>query len=695
MRFFRVFFLNLFLLSCLFSSEEWVLKGKVIDKNTKRPLPAYIMILESSEGTDAGEDGSFEIKTELQNFTILVHMVGYKVKEVKGKKGDFLKIELEPEPISTYEVTVTADARVSEDKSQRTVTLSMLDVYRTPGSAADPVNAAQILPGVNSIPDASNLLIRGGGSDEVGYYLDGIEIKHPYQSESLKEGYFSIFDNQIVQNLTVSTSGFSPKFGDALSGIMDISTKDSISRKQFALGLSVLGTNFFCSIPIGKDIGFIGTFNLGNSRLFTYMNGQEGWLFKSGESIGKFIFKLYDKSTLKLLYLLHGYSFSHEVENFKVKTSNKIFGATFENIHSDKLYSKLTLSSVNWGSEYDFPYSPFEIKDSFLQGRFDIFMDLKEHLIEGGLDFQKRNNDFIPKDYKEISWVKGSKFGFYLQDKFRVWKNIFATAGIRGSSLDLSNWKFYFEPRVSIAYLLTKEQIFRFSAGIYNQFGDYFWIKENPSLKPKTSIHYSLSYDFIKDRDALRLTIYEKRYRNLFLMEGMVSNNGHGFARGAEFFIKIDRDRFDSKFVYNFLRSKRKEGETLVLARSPWEIDHSFTLIFNLKRKFDSLGIRFSYARGLPYTPLLGREWDEENFRFKPIWGEPFSKRYPPFRRVDMSFSKSLSTGKRMVLISAGIMNLFNYKNTLRYEWSEDYSSQNTIGSIFSRSFFIGIFSMF
>lgn len=695
---FLPFFLNFFLVVTLFSSEQWIVKGRIFDKSTKKPLPAYIMIVETSEGIDASEDGSFEIKTGLEEFTLLVHMVGYKVKEIKVRKGDFLNVPLEPEPISSHEVVVTADAHVSEDRSQRTVTLSMLDVYRTPGAVADPVYAAQILPGVNSIPDASSLLIRGGAPDEVGYYFDGIEIKHPYQSESLKEGYFSIFDNQIIQNLTVSTSGFSPKFGDALSGIMDITTKDEVTKNQFSLGISILGVNFFSAIPLSKKASFIGTFNAGHSRLMTEINGQEGRVFKNGESVGKLIFKLNEKSNLKFLYLLHGYNFFHEIEDFKTKTFNKIFGLTFENILSNNLFSKITLSSVDYKSSYIFPQFSFKIEDSFLQGRLDLTLDLKEHLIEGGIDFQRRDNNFIKKvsEHTFDFNVRGGRGGFYLQDRFRIYGNLFATAGIRGSALELSKWRLNFEPRFSIAYIHSKEHIFRFSAGAYNQFGDYFSIKENPELKPKSSYHFSLSYDLIKEREALRITLYEKKYKNLFLLEGdSIKNGGEGYARGAELFLKMERKWFDFKIVYNFLNSKRKENEILILARSPYEIDHSFTAILNLKRKMDSIGIRWSYASGLPFTPLLGREWDPDNLKYKPIWGEPYSERYSPFRRVDISLSKNLNISKKFVLLYLGVMNIFNHKNTLRYEWNEEYSSQTTIGSIFTRSFFIGIFSMF
>ena len=64
-------------------------------------------------------------------------------------------------------------------------------------------------------------------------------------SESLHESYFSIFDNQIVDGLSVSTSGYSPRFGDALSGIMNITAKDGRAQREGGIGLSIFGVNSY------------------------------------------------------------------------------------------------------------------------------------------------------------------------------------------------------------------------------------------------------------------------------------------------------------------------------------------------------------------------------------------------------------------------------------------------------------------
>ena len=168
-----------------------------------------------------------------------------------------------------------------------------------------------------------------------------------------------------------------------------------------------------------------------------------------------------------------------------------------------------------------------------------------------------------------------------------------------------------------------------------------------------------------------------------------------GFARGGELYIKRKHPRYDALFVYNYLHSKRREHDVLVITTSPYEISHSFTGIFQYKFSSGTLGIRFSYATGLPYTPLTGRDWDETNNVSVPNWGEPYSERYPSYQRMDINGSKNFTFQKQMFVLYFGITNVLNRKNVLRYEYSSDYSVRSNNYSIFGRSIFVGIYIPF
>ena len=684
------------------AQQSFFIEGKVIDKETKDPLPAYILEEEGGAGITADGSGYFKLTLKRQKIPqtlkLSVWLIGYKKKDIEAKIGEYLTVELELEPIQANEIVVTADSIVSDGKSQKTVTMNKMDIYTTPGAAADPLYASHILPGVNSLPDASSMLIRGGAPDEVGYFFDGIEVEHPFLSESLHESYFSIFDNQVIQNFNVSTSGFHPKYGDSLSGIMDISVKDAVSKGEGGLGLSVLGLNSYAGLPL-KGIGsFVGSYNLGYSDLMTWMNNRKGREFKTENTFGKFHLQLNKSNSIRIYGLYDEYNFT-QTDEFSADSKNKIAAVSWTSTLAKNLVTKLHLSRVGYDVSLQIQDSlQIKTKDEAWQGRIETALDLGRHFLEFGADLQKRSTEVnIMENETQTYQVQGTRKGFYFNDKFRISDNLFANLGARLFSLDLLNNEWHFAPRTSLAYLLTRDDVIRFSLGAYQQFGDYFTLKNNPSLKPKLAVHCALSYDRIKEETELRATLYDKEYRNLFLNkeEGAVSNEGYGYARGAEFFLKKKKKRYDAILVYNFLNSKRKENDALVLSNSSYEIAHSLTAIFKWKFKDGSLGIRYSYASGRPFTPLLGREWDSESQSYLPVWGAPFSERYPFYERLDISGSKTLNVLKRMTVLYFGITNLLDNNNILSYEYSDDYSSRLDQHSIFGRTLFLGLYLPF
>ncbi len=679
-----------------------VIHGKIIDKETREPLPAYVSVKGTEIGSSADFDGTFKIALEttvLDGPVILeVFQLGYKKKEVEARIGEKILIELDLEPLPSHEVVVTADSLVSEDRTQKTVTLRKMDIYTLPGTAADLLYASQILPGVNSLPDSSSLLIRGGSSEEVGYYFDGIEIAHPFLTGSLHESYFSIFDNQIIDGFSVSTSGFHTKFGDALSGVMDISAKDHLSKGEGGIGLSILGLNSYAGIPIEKVGSFIGSFNWGNSALMTRINDRAESKFETMHGFAKIILNLNKATSFRILGLRDDYDFAHD-SGFATKATNTIEGFSLTSGLARHLVTAFTLSRVGHHAFFEVTdVFKMDFRDEALQARWDTSFDLNRHYIEFGADIQNRKLDFsleMEENRAEKSHVRGTRAGLYLSDKFRVTDNFYITLGGRLSFLSLNGTDVNFDARISLAHFITRKDILRFSAGFHHQYGDHFTLKSH-NLKAKRASHLSLTYDRISDNLDLRMTLYDKEYWNLFLyQESLVSNKGKGFARGAEVFIKWKRPKHDLLFVYNFLTSKRKEKDVLFLTTSPYEINHSFTGIITYKFRTGTLGLRFSYATGMPFTPLEGREWNENDQRFVPIWGEPYSERYPSYQRMDINGSKSFTIQKRLIVLYFGITNVLGRKNILRYEYSSDYSLRSNNYSIFGRSIFVGIYVPF
>jgi hypothetical protein len=681
-----------------------VLEGIVFDKETRSPLPAYISLPEFEKGASAGTDGRFRIVLASpprrgSAVKLVAWLMGFKKLEVEARPGEPLSLALELEPLPAREVVVSADSGLAGDKPQAAVTLDRMDIYRMPGTAADPLYASHILPGVNSPPDASSLLIRGGAPDETAYLFDGIEVSHPFLSQSLHESYFSIFDNQVVEDFNVSTSGFPPKYGDALSGVMDIAAKDALFKGEGGLGLSVLGLNAYLGTPLAGAGTLIASANVSRSEVLSAINGDDGQAFGAWNGFGKLVVPAGRDHLVRLLGLYDRYAYTQEGD-FQAGSGNGIASLSLTSSLSSQLVARLLLARTFYSAEFS-QEGLFKtvIADRALQARLEGILDLDRHFLEAGFDVVSRS--------QEVSWEAETTGGqnassvrrtAYLQDKFRALDKLYITAGLRLSSLTMGRPGWRADPRFSLAYLPTKMDAFRVSAGLYSQFGDLFALRRDSDLEPRKAFHASLSYDRVAKDTTLRLGAYDKEYRSLFIEKAgnaSLENGGRGYARGAEVFIKHRGRKLDVLGVYNFLSSKRMEGEVAVLAPSPYEITHSLTAVATIKGAKSSLGIRYSFATGRPYTPLEDRCWDDAEQRFQPVWGEPYSLRYPSYCRCDLNGTWTFTLGRRMVVLYFGVTNLFNEPNILRYEYSDDYSVRNNAASIFGRTLFLGMYFPF
>ena len=715
----------------------WI-AGRIFDSETKDPLPGYVLA-EDGRGVSADGQGRFRLAVTAKAgapVKISVFLIGYRTKELTARAGDAaLAVALDLEPLAAREITVTADSGLTDAKNARTVKLDKMDIYSLPGTAADPILAAEVLPGVNSLPDTSSLLIRGGAPDEVAYYFDGIEIPHPFLSESLHESYFSIFDNQIIQSFSVATSGYSPRNGNALSGVMDLTAKDSPSKSEGGIGLSVMGLNSYVGFPTGGWGSFVGSYSRSFSGLLTALNGRHGNRFGSGNAFGKLAVKLGKAHQLRFYGLSDTYDFYRSGE-FGVGSGNLMAAATWTAAWTGGFVTKAVVAWTRYNVDYQEGAAATggdagagapaagaatnaRTRDDGLQARFDAMWDLDRHYLEFGADVLGRRLDttvaYGAAGDVYAARVRATRTGLYFNDKFRLTDKLYLNAGGRASGYDGGASAWTFDPRLSVVYLLGKSDALRFSTGIYHQFGGAATLRAFPALGPKAAAHFALSFDRVRDDLDFRATVYDKEYRSLFLTgaDGAVTNGGNGYARGAELFLKKKWKAIEILGVYNFLNSRRREDDVRVLAPSPYEVSHSATAIVRWLFKGGSLGVRYSFASGRPYTPLEGMSYAGEDGAAgamgdtgatgamaaagtaTPIWGDPFSARYPAFRRMDINGVANLKAFGRMLVLYFGVTNVFNDVNILRYDYSPVTGARADQQSIFGRTLFVGAYVPF
>ncbi|PIE99974.1 MAG: TonB-dependent receptor [Maribacter sp.] len=118
----------------------------------------------------------------------------------------------------------------------------------------DVLQTIQALPGIESIDETvSNISIRGGTNDQNLILWDGIKI---YQSGHFF-GLISAFNPYLTEKVTLIKNGTSTQYGDGVSGILDIETKNDITSGFYGgAGFNMINGDVYAEIPIAKNAAF-------------------------------------------------------------------------------------------------------------------------------------------------------------------------------------------------------------------------------------------------------------------------------------------------------------------------------------------------------------------------------------------------------------------------------------------------------
>ncbi|HEX2866644.1 MAG TPA: TonB-dependent receptor [Ignavibacteriales bacterium] len=247
MRFFRGILLISFLFishSDLFSQQNYI-NGDVTDAKTKEPLMGANIVVNELKaiGATSGQDGRFRIKVPVGSYSITVSSIGYEpvvktdVIVTTGSEAH-LSVKLQEASIELGQVVVRADYfdKATKDNNLSTVVLGPEEIRRSPGSAQDFQRILQGMAGVSFSNDQTNeLLVRGGSPNENLTVFDNMEIHstNHYPNEYNSGGPINMVNVDLIEDIQFSTGGFISKYGDKLSSVMNITSREGTRNNLF------------------------------------------------------------------------------------------------------------------------------------------------------------------------------------------------------------------------------------------------------------------------------------------------------------------------------------------------------------------------------------------------------------------------------------------------------------------------------
>jgi TonB family protein len=241
-------------------------KSPQTDTSIKVPMQNYLARIGSFDGqflqdgsliTTVDSTGAFSFQS-VPSCTVVVKVIAPDfenyVDQVLVKHGEATELlyRLERMSIGENEIVVYGKAEKKE-VAQRTLTLN--EVRKIPGLGGDAVKVIQALPGVAR--SAFNLgppIIRGAGSGDSRFFLDGVKLPNLFHFGGLT----STYNSTALQNIDLYPGGWGPRYGGALGGIVEITgRKAKTDRYHGYLDANLLDASFLVEGPISKKISFI------------------------------------------------------------------------------------------------------------------------------------------------------------------------------------------------------------------------------------------------------------------------------------------------------------------------------------------------------------------------------------------------------------------------------------------------------
>lgn len=559
--------------------SHYTISGYLKDSESGEVLiGAHVYEKESYTGTSTNAYGFFSLTLPAGYHKIAFSFLGYEAGEmdVLLNKDIQLNYEMKESPLTMREVEIIGrtDKPVFLNDHISEFRFSSKTLSRLPGITGDRdiIKSLQVVPGIESFGDGSSLFfVRGGGSDQNLILIDEV----PVFNASHLFGFLSVISPDAISDMEVYKGGFPVKYGDRLSSVVDIKTKDG-NMRRFSFGGNVGPYTSSLSLegPIIKDKSsyYVG------GRLSTLHWLPQLYNIQEQElSIGffdlnmKLNFKLGNKSRLFATFYIGNDNLERtthsSIDTYGLAWNNILGTIRWNHVFSKKVFTNTTLYVTRyqylmylsddrkeyWNSEI----SCFTAKSDLSwfinpNNSFTAGMKISAYGLDpGNVVLSEDNGD---EQLRDVSKYNSVEYAFYIGNEQKIAQKIIARYGLRLPIWqDLGPATVYFfdgnyqvidtfnaekdavyssfvslEPRINITYLISSRSSIK--AG-YSRTTQYLneitnnispftslsvWIPAGPNIEPRKADQYSVGYftSLLENKFKLSAETYYKHFYN-------------------------------------------------------------------------------------------------------------------------------------------------------------------------------------
>ncbi|WP_143304649.1 TonB-dependent receptor [Chitinophaga vietnamensis] len=606
-------------------SQHWI-SGVVTNSAGKPVEGANVFIMGTIEGASTDKDGKFKFSTAQQEMiTLGVSYIGYKDYKLTAKVADManLSIVLSAQDKSLNEVVIRASS-FSLGKTRTLEKMDALDVVMTGSSNGDIYGALQSLPGTQKVGEDGKLYIRGGENRETQTFIDGMHVLMPYTSTAQNmpsRGRFSPF---LFDGINFSLGGYESEYGQALSAVLPMDTKEVASGTKLGVNVSPLsigggGTVAFKKSSLSANLIYtdLTLYNKVFPDAYTWKRPYQS-LSAEAQYRAAFgttgIFKLYTGYDRTFFIRTFADTLNHVPQrDFNLNQDNYYINATVKSQTKKKyhLFLGAAFSYVNnryananfQNDEYRQSENEWHIKakvDKSVSRIYKISAGMETYL----KGYQSRYQDTLSRRLQD-QHLNYQLYAAYLDNQFRIVHGLYGNVSGRLEYAGF-NQAWNVSPRFSLNYIADKFQVSAIYGKYYQTPDNTVLVANHSDLKQELATHYILgaSYDF--KGKLVKAEFYYKDYDHLHLLRENVYNSaGYGSSSGFDLYLSDETSIKNLKYnvSYSYNDSKRLYNNFLVASTPLFATKHNARM--SVRYLFSSLntyvGISNTFASGRPY----------------------------------------------------------------------------------------------
>lgn len=281
-------------------ASSQIIRGTVFDADTDKPLPNATLQLEDAlqvYGATADRNGAFSFgRVPVGRYQLVARFLGYEtqvITEILLESGKEQVIDVQLRAGAETLVETVVKGRRPDNVLGSVQTITPEQVLRFPATYLDPARLATAYAGViNTNDQANNLSVRGNAPSGLVWRLEGVEIVNPNHLSNAgtigdrplpSGGGVNLLSAQLLNSTRFLSGAFTPEYGNALGGIMDMRFREGNNQKhEYTAQVGVIGLDMAAEGPLNRRTGASYLVNLRYS--FTGLLGLMGVSF-GGEDI--------------------------------------------------------------------------------------------------------------------------------------------------------------------------------------------------------------------------------------------------------------------------------------------------------------------------------------------------------------------------------------------------------------------------